>query len=74
MKTLFQILLFILFMAALSGCASNPYWHVTRHDGVEKRGYMKRSWPNDVSCTAYDSNRPVQRSTWAKQHYWKPKK
>jgi hypothetical protein len=75
MKTILSIILFILFMAALSSCGSNPYWLVYRHDGVEKRGYMKAHWPKDVTCSAYaNNNRPVQRATWAKQYFWKPKK
>ena len=73
MKAIINLILFLLFMVALSSCASNPYWAVKHNDGVEKRTYMKRGWPNDLSCTAYDSNRPVQRSTWSKQFYWKPK-
>ena len=74
MKTIINLILFILFMVALSSCASNPYWLVTHNDGVEKRSYMRAGWPNDVTCSAYNTrNRPVQRSTWSKLHYWKPK-
>jgi hypothetical protein len=70
--TLFIFLAIVLLILLLSSCASNPYWAVHHNDGVENRTYMKRGWTNDVTCTVYDSNRPVQRSTWAKQYYWKP--
>lgn len=73
MKTLLTILFLFLLMATI-GCASNPYWAIPHHDGIEKRTYMKRGWTNNAFCTTYDSNRPVQRSTWANQFYWNPKK
>lgn len=69
MKTLFALFIVL----AASACSSTPYWAVYKNDGLEKRMYLKEGWPRKQSCRAYASNRPIQRSTWAKQHYWKGK-
>jgi len=66
--------LLLLFAIASSSCSSQvPYWHVTRHDGMQKLSYKVEGWGYDSNCTTYP-NTPVKRSTWAKQHYWKRSK
>jgi hypothetical protein len=72
---LFFLLLFTL-MFTLSSCSqkNQPYFRVYRHNGVENYGYLKPMWGRDRTCSAYDSNCPIQRSTWAKQHYYNIKK
>lgn len=66
----FSITIFILL---LSSCASNPYWSIKHHDGIEQRTYMKRAWPIDQTCRTYTGNNPIQRKTWSNQFYWKKK-
>lgn len=58
----------------LCSCSGNPYWAVYRNDGLEKKMYLKQGWPRDHKCTAYVNNRPIKRSTWANQFYYRPKK
>lgn len=63
----------VVLILVLCSCSS-PYWAVYRNDGLEKKMYLKQGWPRDHKCTAYVNNRPIKRSTWASQFYYRPKK
>jgi hypothetical protein len=64
------ISILILFLCS----CSSPYWAVYRNDGLEKKMYLKQGWPRDHKCTAYTNNRPIKRSTWANQFYYRHKR
>lgn len=64
----------VVVLILLSSCSQSPYWAVYRNDGLEKKMYLKQGWPRDHKCTAYVNNRPIKRSTWANQFYYRPKK
>jgi hypothetical protein len=69
-----RLVILALVWVALISCSQkgSPYWATYRNDGIEKRMYLKQGWPRDHKCTAYTTNRPIKRSTWAKQFYYKP--
>lgn len=64
---------FLLALILCASCSPSPYWATYKHDGIEKKMYLKEGWPRTQSCRAYASNRPIKRSTWANQFYWKAK-